>query len=254
MKTILGSMISAALATFAADVSACRAKDKPVPRQTAPAAPASDPFAAARAHMVERQIEARGVTDPRVLAALRKVPRHEFVPAFVRGGAYADSALPLSHGQTISQPYIVAVMTELAALGPDAKVLEVGTGSGYQAAVLAEVAKEVYTIEIIGALAEAAQATLTRLGYGNVAVRHGDGYQGWPEHAPFDAILVTAAPPEVPEPLRQQLAVGGRLVIPVGERYQELRVIERTAQGFTERDVFPVRFVPMTGAAQDQSP
>lgn len=218
--------------------------------QDAPAVRPADPLAPARAQMVERQIAARGVADPRVLAALRKVPRHEFVPMLVRDRAYADSPLPLTHGQTISQPYIVALMTELAGIDADSTVLEIGTGSGYQAAVLAEVAKRVYTIEIIPELAESAQATLGRLGYGAVRVRRGDGYQGWAEHAPFDAILVTAAPAEIPDPLRQQLAVGGRLVIPIGTRYQELRVIERVADGFSEKSVLPVRFVPMTGAAQ----
>jgi protein-L-isoaspartate(D-aspartate) O-methyltransferase len=196
--------------------------------------------------MVTEQIEARGVTDVRVLAAMRKVPRHQFVTPDAQNLAYIDRPLPIEHGQTISQPYIVALMTELARVTPDSKVLEVGTGSGYQAAVLAVLAGEIYSIEIVGALAASAQQKLSSLGYDNVNVRHGDGYQGWPEQAPFDAILVTAAPPEVPEALRRQLAVGGRLVIPVGERFQELRVIERTPNGYVDRSVLPVRFVPMT--------
>jgi len=215
-----------------------------------PVAPA-DPLTAARLAMVETQIAERGVQDERVLAAMRKVPRHEFVPERSRKLAYADTALHIGHDQTISQPYIVAIMTELAALGPDSKVLEIGTGSGYGAAVLAEVAKEVYTIEILKPLAHEARARLERLGYKNVRCRCCDGYRGWEEAGPFDAIVVTAAPPHVPEPLKRQLKVGGRLILPVGERYQEMRVIERTREGFSEQPLFPVRFVPMTGEVQD---
>jgi protein-L-isoaspartate(D-aspartate) O-methyltransferase len=187
-----------------------------------------------------------GIRDERVLEAMRRVPRHEFVPEAERQSAYEDRPLPIGRGQTISQPYIVAAMTELAAPEPGARVLEIGTGSGYQAAVLAEVAGEVYSIEIIPELARTAAARLARLGYGRVHVRTGDGYLGWPEAAPFDAIIVTAAPPEVPKPLEEQLKVGGRLVIPVGDLYQELRVITRTPTGLREQSVFPVRFVPMT--------
>jgi protein-L-isoaspartate(D-aspartate) O-methyltransferase len=212
---------------------------------------AGDPTAAARQRMVEDQIEARGVSDARVLAALRKVPRHEFVPTEWRAAAYEDRPLPIGHGQTISQPYIVAVMTELAEIRPKARVLEVGTGSGYQAAVLAELGAEVYTIEIIEALASRAARTLERLGYASVRVRHGDGYRGWPEAAPFDAILVTAAAPTVPPALLEQLAVGGRLVIPVGEGYQRLEVHTRTPTGFRVERAFPVRFVPMTGEVRE---
>src|SRR5262245_42108061 len=168
-------------------------------------------YAELRDRMVATQLEARGIKDARVLAAMRTVPRHEFVPDALAGSAYADSALPIGHAQTISQPYIVALMTELARLGPTSTVLEVGTGSGYQAAVLAEVAKAVYSIEIVEPLARRAEATLARLGYGRVHVRAGDGYRGWPEAAPFDAILVTAAPDQVPAPLIAQLAPGGRL-------------------------------------------
>jgi protein-L-isoaspartate(D-aspartate) O-methyltransferase len=189
-----------------------------------PAATADDSFAAARARMVTDTIASRDVKDARVLAAMRKVPRHEFVPANVRGRAYDDAPVPIGHGQTASQPYIVAVMTELAELGPDSRVLEIGTGSGYQAAVLAEVAGEVWSIELLEPLATSARRTLERLGYGRVHLRQGDGYRGWPEAAPFDAIVVTAAPPEVPKALLDQLAMGGRLVVPVGTDEQELEV------------------------------
>jgi protein-L-isoaspartate(D-aspartate) O-methyltransferase len=206
--------------------------------------PAVD-FAAARQRMVARDIAARGVRDADVLAAMRKVPRHEFVPPSWQAFAYEDTALPIAYGQTISQPYIVALMTELAAVGERSRVLEVGTGSGYQAAILAEVAGEVYSIEILEGLAREAASTLHRLGYGAVRVRHGDGYGGWPEAAPFDAIVVSAAPHDVPPPLLEQLADGGRLVIPVGDAYQELQVHHRTAKGIEVRSVLPVRFVPM---------
>lgn len=200
---------------------------------------------AERDDMVRTQIEARGVTNPRVLEAVRRVPRHRFVPPGAEREAYRDSPLLIGHGQTISQPYIVAVMTDAASLEPDDVVLEIGTGSGYQAAVLGELAGTVYSIELVPALAERAAVLLKELGYANVHVRQGDGYAGWPEHAPFDAIVVTAAPPEVPEALRQQLRVGGRLVVPVGTASQELLVIERTPTGFIERPLLPVRFVPM---------
>jgi protein-L-isoaspartate(D-aspartate) O-methyltransferase len=202
--------------------------------------------------MVSTQIEARGVTDSRVLAAMREVPRHEFVPESMREEAYRDQPLPIGHGQTISQPYVVAVMSELAQLEPGQRVLEVGTGSGYQAAVLAELAAEVYTIEILEPLASAAARTLRRLGCESVRSRHGDGYRGWPEAAPFDAIVVTAAAPRVPPALLEQLRIGGRLVIPVGERSQELEVHTRTPQGVEVRRVLPVRFVPMTGEIREE--
>jgi len=202
--------------------------------------------------MVHTQLEARGIEDARVLAAMRHVPRHEFVPAEVRRYAYEDGPLPIGDDQTISQPYIVALMTELAHIGPTSRVLEIGTGSGYQAAVLAEITSQVYSIEIVEPLAHRAAATLERLGYRGLHLRVGDGYAGWPEAAPFDAILVTAAPPKVPKPLKEQLAVGGRLVIPVGEVVQELMVIERTATGFRQLQGVPVRFVPMTGRAQER--
>jgi protein-L-isoaspartate(D-aspartate) O-methyltransferase len=202
--------------------------------------------------MVRRQIEARGVRDARVLEAMRKVPRHRFMPESQRAHAYDDRPLPIAQGQTISQPYIVALMSELADVKPGDTVLEVGTGSGYQAAVLAEMGVKVFSIEIIEPLAKQATATLSELGYGNkVEVRHGDGYAGWPERAPFDAVIVTAAPPKIPKPLKQQLKVGGRLVIPVGKHYQSLIRVTRTKDGFREESVIPVRFVPMTGKAQE---
>ena len=204
-------------------------------------------FAALRAEMVAGQIAGRDVRDQRVLAALRKVPRHRFVPADWVAAAYEDRPLPIGEGQTISQPYIVALMTELLALRGGERVLEIGTGSGYQAAVLAEVAGEVWSIEILEPLARRAEATLAQLGYGAVHVRAGDGYLGWPEAAPFDAIIVTAAPDHVPQPLLDQLKVGGRLVLPVGERWQELVVCTKTEAGIERRSVIPVRFVPMTG-------
>jgi protein-L-isoaspartate(D-aspartate) O-methyltransferase len=202
--------------------------------------------------MVDEQLVARGIKDEAVLTAMRRVPRHEFVPEPVRGLAYADRPLPIGHDQTISQPAIVATMTELAKVRRGSRVLEIGTGSGYQAAVLAEMAAEVYSIEIVAPLGEQAAKLLARLGYKNVKTRIGDGYRGWPEAAPFDAIVVTAAPPKVPEPLKRQLKPGGRLIIPVGDAYQELRVFTRTRSGWDERVIIPVRFVPMTGRAQQR--
>jgi len=212
-------------------------------------AAAQDPYAERREHMVRSQIELRGVGDPRVLDALRRVPRHELVPESQRAFAYEDRPLPIGHGQTISQPYIVAEMTATAELSGDERVLEVGTGSGYQAAVLGELAREVYSVEIVEPLAERARQDLARLGYENVKVRHGDGYRGWPEEAPFDVILVTAAPDHVPQPLVEQLAVGGRMIIPVGRGIQELRLITRDERGVHEQRLLGVRFVPMTGEA-----
>lgn len=201
-----------------------------------------------RRRMVEEQIVARGIRDPRVISAMLKVPRHEFVPPEYRHMAYEDRPLPIGFGQTISQPYMVALMTEALQLRPSDKVLEVGTGSGYQAAVLAEICKEVYTIEIIPELAERAKGTLERLGYKNVHVRCGDGFLGWPEEAPFDAIIVTCAPPYVPPPLIQQLAEGGRLVIPVGAQPVQTLVRLRKVGGKILREaITECLFVPMTG-------
>jgi len=198
--------------------------------------------------MVETQIARRGVGDPRVLNALRSVPRDRFVPSELAGEAFDDHPLPIGHGQTISQPYIVAFMTAALDLEPDDRVLEIGTGSGYQAAVLAEIASRVYTIEIVPELARRAERILHRLGYDNVVVKAGDGYRGWPEEGPFQAIIVTAAADHIPEPLIEQLAPGGRLIQPVGERLQELILVRRHADGtYDEERVLDVRFVPMTG-------
>lgn len=199
----------------------------------------------ARLKMVKDQIQARGVMDHRVLEAMRSVPRHLFVPQKERSKAYQDSPLPIGYGQTISQPYIVAYMCEALGLRGEEKVLEIGTGSGYHAAVLSLLAKEVYTIEIIEPLARQAEERLRELGYHNVRVRCGDGYKGWPEEAPFDAIVVTAAPPEIPQSLVDQLKVGGRMVIPVGEGLQDLLRITRTQEGAKVERLLPVRFVPM---------
>jgi protein-L-isoaspartate(D-aspartate) O-methyltransferase len=202
-------------------------------------------WAARREAMVSEQIEARGIADPRVLAAMRKVPRHEFVPESARGAAYADEPLPIGYGQTISQPYIVAYMSEMLGLTGAERILEIGTGSGYQAAVLAELAAEVFTIETVSPLLERARGVLERLGYGNIRFREGDGSGGWPEEAPFDAILAAAAPTAVPPALRDQLASDGRLILPVGSAHQDLVLIRRRAGGFEERILIPVRFVPM---------
>ncbi len=192
----------------------------------------------------------KSALDEEVMAAMAKVPRHEFVPDPLKRFAYLNRPLPIGEDQTISQPYIVALMTDLAEVDKDSVVLEVGTGSGYQAAVLGELARHVYTIEIVAKLGRRAEQTLIRLGYNNITVRIGDGYHGWPEHAPFDAIVVTAAPEQVPQPLIDQLKPGGRMVIPVGEKYgyQSLQVIEKLLDGGTEKkDVLPVGFVPLTG-------
>lgn len=222
---------------------------------SAPVTPPADPRAGERAWMVDRQLRSRDITDPSVLAAMGRVPRHEFVPAEHQDLAYGDGPLPIGLGQTISQPYIVALMTQLARPHPGARALDVGTGSGYQAAVLAELVAEVYGIEILCPLAEQAAARLARLGYRNVEVRCGDGYRGWPEHAPFDLILLAAAPDHVPQPLVDQLAPGGRLVLPVGDLYQELVVVEKSLTGEVRRiPSIPVRFVPMTGESQGRRP
>jgi protein-L-isoaspartate(D-aspartate) O-methyltransferase len=202
-------------------------------------------LAADRERMVTDQIEKRGVRDPRVLAALRALPRHELVPPEQRAHAYEDRPLPIGAGQTISQPYIVAVMTELLELDGSEKVLEIGTGSGYQAAVLGMLACEVYSIEIVPALADRARRTLAETGHQNVQVRTGNGYLGWPERAPFDRIIVTAAPPELPRALVDQLAPGGILVAPVGTLRQEMLIVRKTEAGIVEQRTISVRFVPM---------
>jgi len=201
-----------------------------------------------RLDMVERQIRERGVVDERVLEVMRTVPRERFVPPDAARHAYEDTPLAIGFGQTISQPYIVAYMTEALDVQPRHRVLEIGTGSGYQAAVLGQLAREVYTIEIVSGLARTASSVLAELGYSNVHVREGDGYAGWPEQAPFDRIIVTAAPDEIPQPLIDQLAPGGRLVIPVGSQgeTQWMTIVERTGAGVVERRTIPVQFVPFT--------
>ena len=195
--------------------------------------------------MVETQIRARDVQNPAVLRAMARVPRHLFVPEDLRPFAYDDRPLPIGQGQTISQPYIVAYMTEALQLEPAHSVLEVGTGSGYQAAVLAEIVKQVHSIEIVPDLAEHARRALANAGYRNVEVRTGNGYLGWPDRAPFDRIIVTAAPPEIPQALVDQLAVGGVMVVPVGTSYQEIAIVTKTPNGVTEKRTIEVRFVPM---------
>ena len=204
-------------------------------------------FVDARKRMMEGQIVARGITNERVLKVMREVPRHEMVPANYRKYAYEDQPLPIGHGQTISQPYIVAFMTEQLDPKPTDRVLEIGTGSGYQAAVLAGLVQEVYTIEIVEALAQRARLDLKRLGYTNVHIRPGDGYKGWPEAAPFDAVIVTCAPDQVPQALVDQLKEGGRMIIPVGSGFsQDLYLLEKRGIKVEKRAVLPVRFVPMT--------
>jgi len=207
---------------------------------------APDERAAERRRMVATQIANRGVDDARVLDVMSRVPRHEFLPGYLSIEAYDDRPLPIGNDQTISQPYIVALMTQVARIRPEDKVLEIGTGSGYQAAVLSLLARAVFSIEIIPELAESAAARLKKMGYDNVTVKQGDGYKGWPEEAPFDAILVTAAPPSIPQELVRQLKPGGRLVVPVGTLFQDLVVLTKKADGTTrEERLIPVRFVPM---------
>ncbi|MBC7353652.1 MAG: protein-L-isoaspartate(D-aspartate) O-methyltransferase [Thermogutta sp.] len=204
--------------------------------------------------MVQFQLWSRDIVDPQVLYVMGRIPRHEFVPEDVIVEAYDDHPLPIGYHQTISQPYIVALMTQLARPRPHHRALDIGTGSGYQAAILAELCREVYSIEIVEPLAQEAAERLKRLGYTNVVVKTGDGYRGWPEKAPFDVIIVAAAPDHIPQPLVDQLAVGGRLVIPVGRVEQQLLVIEKRPDGSIHREsVAPVLFVPMTGEAQRRS-
>ena len=214
----------------------------------------SEIYRSRRVNMVETQIKSRGIKDSTVLAAMRNVKRHHFVPDNLIDKAYADRPLPIGHSQTISQPYIVAYMTEALDLEADDNVLEIGTGSGYQSAVLAEIVKKVYTIEIVESLAEEAEQRLNRLGYNNIQVKCGDGYEGWQRYAPYDAIIITAAPPRVPTPLKEQLAEGGRMIIPIGagQWNQELLLLEKKEGQILRRQLLPVRFVPMTGKAQQK--
>jgi protein-L-isoaspartate(D-aspartate) O-methyltransferase len=206
---------------------------------------------AQRQRMVEQQLKPRGIKEERVLAAMAKVPREEFVPADARPSAYEDGPLPIGYEQTISQPYVVAFMTEQLRPKQSDRVLEIGSGSGYQAAILGDLVAEVYTIEIVEPLAKSAEATLQRLGYNNVHIKVGDGYKGWPEEAPFDAIIVTCAPEKVPQPLVDQLKDGGRMVIPVGERFaQQLYLLEKKNGQLKESVTLPVRFVPMLRESQ----
>src|SRR6266481_4998288 len=215
--------------------------------------PTAADLAAQRQRMVEQHLKARGIRDERALAAMAKVPREEFIPADARADAYEDGPLPIGYDQTISQPYVVAFMTEQLRPKSSDRVLEIGSGSGYQAAILAELVADVYTIEIVEPLAKSAEATLPRLGYKNIHMKVGDGYQGWPEQAPFDAIIVTCAPDKVPQPLTDQLKDGGRMVIPVGERFaQQLYLLEKKNGQLKESVTLPVRFVPMAGEASKQ--
>ncbi|MCU0645380.1 MAG: protein-L-isoaspartate(D-aspartate) O-methyltransferase [bacterium] len=231
-------------------ISVCRTAEDPSFQQSKRDAD-QDIYTQRRHSMVTEQIEARGIRDKLVLDAMRNVPRHLFVPDYLRDQAYIDSPLPIGDGQTISQPYIVAFMTEALKLKGGEKVLEIGTGSGYQAAVLAAIVKNLYSIEIIPALGKRADEILSKLQYKNIHVEIGDGYRGLPDQAPFDAIMVTAAPEHVPQPLVDQLKIGGRLIIPVGNLYQELILITKQPDGsIKKKSVLPVRFVPMTGEAQ----
>ena len=215
-----------------------------------PAQTSAREFAVERERMVKEQVAMRGVTDERVLRAMRKVPREQFVPEQIRDQSYSDGPLPIGYDQTISQPFVVAFMTEKLRLRPTDRVLEIGTGSGYQAAILAELAAKVYTIEIVEPLGKKAAQTLQQLGYKNVLVKIGDGYQGWPEYAPFDAVIVTCAPNHVPQPLVEQIKEGGRIIIPVGPTGdQTLYLLEKKNGRLEQRNVLPVSFVPMTGEA-----
>jgi len=233
-----------------------RAKDRDLEKPARTSADVNDALestvARNRLAMVQAQLAGRDITDERVLKAMRRVPRHLFVPEELRALAYTDRPLPIGHGQTISQPYVVALMTQLAQPSESARALDVGTGSGYQAAVLAELVHQVYSIEIVCPLADAARQRLKTRGYDNVEVRCGDGFNGWPDRAPFDVIIVAAASKKVPQPLIDQLAPGGRLVIPVGKYFQELMVIEKQPDGSVkQRSVAPVAFVPMTRDKKD---
>jgi protein-L-isoaspartate(D-aspartate) O-methyltransferase len=244
------------LSLFIGNIGGC-ATNSPITSETETQKSAqadTEQFRRLREQMVSDQLQAREIRDTRVLSAMLKVPRHVFVPPGIVGSAYEDTALPLALGQTISQPYIVAYMTESLHLQGTERVLEIGTGSGYQAAVLAEIVPEVYTVEILPELLKRAQNTLESLGYKNIRFRAADGYQGWPEFAPFDCIIVTAAPDHVPQPLIDQLKPGGRMIIPVGRFEQDLVLLEKGESRITRRTTIPVRFVPMTGKAQQNNP
>jgi protein-L-isoaspartate(D-aspartate) O-methyltransferase len=233
MKYTVGALMMPVFSIFLASASFAQASGQ------------GDIFAQRRQEMVDRQIRQRGVTDKRVLAAMLKVERHLFVPVELSDMAYEDTPLPIRFDQTVSQPYIVAFMTDALGLEPTDRVLEIGTGSGYQAAILAELVKEVYTIEIVKELAESSEERLKKLGYANIHVRLGDGYKGWPEEAPFDAIIATAAPLEIPETLLKQLKTGGRMIIPVGSIFQQLFLVTKTEKGYDKKALLPVKFVPM---------
>ncbi len=260
MGLSLGRLLTALLAhpcfCFFMILGGCSTNWHPVVPKGPPeaSAPRAADFGSLRERMVREQLQARDITDARVLAAMLKVPRHEFVPPEFRDSAYSDNALPLKLGQTISQPYIVAYMTQALELSGTERVLEIGTGSGYQAAVLAEIVPEVYSVEILPELSEYADAVLTGLGYRNIHIRTGDGYMGWPEQAPFDRIIVTAAPETVPQPLIDQLKVGGRMIVPVGFLEQDLVIFEKQKSGVARRSTIPVRFVPMTGKIREKTP
>lgn len=257
-SVVAGWIVSLAWAgaILAALLLGCSGRSASEAEESAGRSVVDDPYRTLRHRMVETQLAARGISDERLLDAMARVPRHLFIPPSRRAAAYGDFPVSIGEGQTISQPYIVALMTQYLALEGPERVLEIGTGSGYQAAVLAELASEVYTIEIIPELARRARLVLSELGYENVRVRTGDGYQGWDEHAPFDAIIITAAPPYVPQPLLEQLAEGGRLVVPLGEEgeIQTLTLIERIEGRLLERALCPVRFVPMTGEIEGGEP